>query len=328
MEKPAAETKNLARVKGSRLKTLLVTKLKTNVLRQSKGATIGKGDTILVRYDGTFVESGERFDATYDFTTFNTPIPTLNYTQLDGAFLLQATPAPPFEFVLGAGEVIKGWDKAFQKGRRLGEVIDLTIPSDLAYGEEGRPNIPPNSDLRFKVEVLAARAKGADPADPPLLPDLSDLGVDIETLGLKTSELDDLNSVKIGLKGADRIIGDNSKDLLIGLGGKDKLFGAGGADVLIGGKGANRYRYTDIADSAAGNESQDSIYGFSNKDKINLRGLNAELNFIGADKFSGAAGDLRFHNETLKLDLDGDASADFAISLPGTENLKASNLIL
>ena len=98
--------------------------------------------------------------------------------------------------------------------------------------------------------------------------------------------------------------------------------------MLIGGKGSNRYVYTDITDSAVGKDSQDSIYGFSRKDKINLRGMDAELNFIGAEKFSGAAGDLRFENETLRLDLDGDRTADFAISLPGTDDLKASNLIL
>ena len=108
----------------------------------------------------------------------------------------------------------------------------------------------------------------------------------------------------------------------------NKLFGAGGADVLIGGKGTNRYRYTDITDSLAGKDSQDSIYGFGNKDKINLRGLDAELRFIGADKFSGTAGDVRFHRETLQLDLDGDGTADFAIALPGTTKLKSSNLIL
>ena len=305
----------------------MTTELTTTVLRKSKGAKIETGDSLLVWYEGQFL-SGERFDANYDFTSFNTPIPTANYTQLEGAFLLGALPAGPFQFEIGAGRVIEGWDQAFSKGRRVGEVVELIIPADLAYGEEGFGNIPPNTDLRFTVEVLGARAKGTDPADPATFPDLNDLGVNTEKLGLKASELDDLNSVKIGLNGADRIIGDNTKDLLVGLGGKDKLFGAGGADVLIGGKGANRYRYTDITDSAVGKDSQDSIYGFNKKDKINLRGLNAELNFIGADKFSGAAGDLRFHNETLKLDLDGDGSADFAISLPGTDELKASNLIL
>ena len=104
--------------------------------------------------------------------------------------------------------------------------------------------------------------------------------------------------------------------------------GAEGADVLIGGGGKNRFIYTDINDSPAGNGENDSIYGFGKEDKINLRALDAELSFIGADKFSGAAGDVRFKKGVLGLDLDGDGSADFSIALPGTKSLKGSNLLL
>lgn len=305
-----------------------MTELTTTVLRKSRGAKISEGDALLVWYEGELL-NGDRFDANYDFTTFDNPFPTLNYLQSEGNFLLNGFPSNPFQFVVGAegpGSVIEGWNQAFSKGRRVGDVVELTIPADLAYGEEGAgENIPPNSDLRFTIEVLAARAEGAETA---VFPELSDLGVNTKKLGLKANALEDLQSIKIGLDGADRIIGNNTNDLLIGLKGNDKLFGAGGADVLIGGKGTNRYRYTDITDSLAGKDSQDSIYGFGNKDKINLRGLDAELSFIGADKFSGTAGDVRFHNETLKLDLDGDATTDFAIALPGTTKLKASNLIL
>ena len=299
--------------------------LTTTVLRKSKGTKISKGDTLLVGYEGQLL-NGTRFDANYDFTTFSNPSPTLNYTQLDGVFLLQSTPANPFEFEVGAGAVIQGWDQAFAKGRRVGEVVELNIPAELGYGATGAGDkIPPNSDLRFKVEVLGALPKGADAA---VFTQLKDLGVNTKKLGLKADALVDLNQTKVGLDGSDRLIGDNTKDLLIGLGGNDKLFGAGGADVLIGGKGANRYHYTDISDSLAGKDTQDKIYGFSNKDKINLRGLNAELRFIGSAPFSGTAGDVRFHSKTLKLDLDGDATADFAVALPGTNNLKAEHLIL
>ena len=302
-----------------------MTELTTTVLRKSRGAKIREGDALLVWYEGELL-NGDRFDANYDFTTFDNPFPTPNYLQSEGNFLLNGFPSNPFQFVVGAGAVIEGWDQAFSKGRRVGEVVELTIPADLAYGEEGAgENIPPNSDLRFTIEVLGARAEGADAA---VFPELSDLGVNTKKLGIEASALEDLHSIKIGLDGADRIIGNNTNDLLIGLKGNDKLFGASGADVLIGGKGANRYRYTDITDSLAGKDSQDSIYGFGNKDKINLRGLDAELSFIGTNKFSGTAGDVRFHNETLKLDLDGDATTDFAIALPGTTKLRASNLIL
>ena len=66
------------------------------------------------------------------------------------------------------------------------------------------------------------------------------------------------------------------------------------------------------------------------KDKINLRALDTDLSFIGADKFSGAAGDVRFKKGTLELDKNGDGMADLALQLPGTstESIKTSNLIL
>lgn len=302
-----------------------VSELTTTVLRTSKGAKIRKGDTLLVWYEGELL-NGTRFDANYDFTTFSNPSPTLNYTQSEGAFLIQATPANPFEFVVGAGTVIQGWDQAFSKGRRVGEVLELFIPAQLGYGEAGAgDNIPPNSDLSFTVEVLGALPKGADNA---VFPQLKDLGVNTKKLGLKAKSLENLNQTKVGLDGKDHLIGDNTKDLLIGLGGDDKLMGAGGADVLIGGAGKNSYVYTEISDSSAGKSGRDSIYGFGKNDTINLRALDGELSFIGSKPFSGASGDVRFKSETLELDQDGDGSADFAIAMPGTKSLKGSNLML
>jgi FKBP-type peptidyl-prolyl cis-trans isomerase FkpA len=60
----------------------------------------------------------------------------------------------PFEFALGAGMVIRGWDEGVQ-GMKIGGTRVLTIPADLGYGSRGAGRvIPPNATLIFEVELL------------------------------------------------------------------------------------------------------------------------------------------------------------------------------
>ena len=63
----------------------------------------------------------------------------------------------PFEFALGAGEVIRGWDEGVQ-GMKVGGKRVLTIPPDMGYGPRGAGGvIPPNATLLFEVDLLEVR---------------------------------------------------------------------------------------------------------------------------------------------------------------------------
>jgi FKBP-type peptidyl-prolyl cis-trans isomerase FkpA len=63
----------------------------------------------------------------------------------------------PFEFPLGAGQVIRGWDEGV-KGMKVGGKRVLTIPPDMGYGARGAGGvIPPNATLLFEVELLEVR---------------------------------------------------------------------------------------------------------------------------------------------------------------------------
>ena len=120
-----------------------VKKLSSKLLRTSKGPKIAWGDQVLVYYQGNLL-NGERFDANYTFRTFEPRIFR-----------------DPFSFKLGVGEVIKGWDKGL-RNKRIGSVVELTIPARLAYGKSPYKRIPGSSPLKFKVEILAASSPKKD----------------------------------------------------------------------------------------------------------------------------------------------------------------------
>lgn len=71
----------------------------------------------------------------------------------DGTVFDKCISGNGFDFTLGKGEVIKGWDIGL-KGMKVGAKRKLIIPAKVAYGAEGRlPEIPPNSNLTFTVEL-------------------------------------------------------------------------------------------------------------------------------------------------------------------------------
>lgn len=99
-------------------------------LKVGTGREAKAGDKVVVHYTGTLA-NGKKFDSSRDRDE-------------------------PFEFILGAREVIQGWDQGVA-GMKEGGKRKLTIPPDLAYGAKGRPGIPPNSVLIFDVELLKVK---------------------------------------------------------------------------------------------------------------------------------------------------------------------------
>lgn len=110
--------------------------LQTIDITVGSGAEAKNGSKIQVHYNGT-LENGTKFDSSYDRGL-------------------------PFEFVLGSGSVIKGWDLGVL-GMKVGGKRKLVIPADLAYGAQSpSPLIPANATLIFEVELLEVDGKGQE----------------------------------------------------------------------------------------------------------------------------------------------------------------------
>ncbi len=71
-----------------------------------------------------------------------------------------------FQFMLGAGQVIKGWDQGIV-GMLIGEVRELKIAPELAYGERNLGVIPPGSTLIFEVQLFALEGSESSAPDSP-----------------------------------------------------------------------------------------------------------------------------------------------------------------
>ena len=104
------------------------TKLEKEDVVKGKGATAKAGDNVTVQYVGVNFSNGAEFDASWNR-------------------------GEPFEFTLGAGQVIPGWDEGVA-GMKVGGRRKLVIPPDMGYGEAGSPpTIPPNETLVFVVDL-------------------------------------------------------------------------------------------------------------------------------------------------------------------------------
>jgi peptidylprolyl isomerase len=105
--------------------------LKISDVKAGTGAVPKAGQTCVMHYTGWLYQSGKKgakFDSSVDR-------------------------GQPFEFRIGKGEVIKGWDEGVAT-MKVGGKRTLIIPPDLAYGPVSRTGIPPHSTLLFEVELL------------------------------------------------------------------------------------------------------------------------------------------------------------------------------
>jgi len=108
--------------------------LKIIDVKRGTGAVAKAGQMVTVHYTGWLYVNGAKgakFDSSVDRGT-------------------------PFQFTLGAGNVIPGWDQGVA-GMKVGGKRTLIIPPDLGYGASGNGPIPPNSTLIFDVELLGVQ---------------------------------------------------------------------------------------------------------------------------------------------------------------------------
>ncbi len=108
--------------------------LKIQDLVVGNGPMAEDGMTVTVNYTG-WLTDGTKFDSSHD------------------------PGRQPLRFTIGQGTVIRGWEEGV-KGMRVGGRRRLTIPPEMAYGEQGYPGaIPPNSTLIFEIEFLGLGGK-------------------------------------------------------------------------------------------------------------------------------------------------------------------------
>ncbi|KAF9437166.1 hypothetical protein BGZ76_001776 [Entomortierella beljakovae] len=114
-------------------------KLWKKILKEGSGECPTKKSNVNVHYVGTLFSNGDKFDSSRDRSS-------------------------PFSFQLGVGQVIKGWDQGVIT-MKVGELAELVCSPEYAYGAGGSPpSIPPNSTLKFEVELIGFQESADNPS--------------------------------------------------------------------------------------------------------------------------------------------------------------------
>lgn len=129
INQPAVEEENNLNLQEEIVMGIEAEEFLVETLQEGSGEkTSQDGDTLVVHYTGRLLD-GTVFDSSVE-------------------------KGDPFQFNLGEGGVIQGWEKGM-KDMKIGEKRKLTIPSEMGYGEFGSPPIiPPGAGLEFEVELI------------------------------------------------------------------------------------------------------------------------------------------------------------------------------
>ena len=111
---------------------VMASELKITDSKEGQGQAVVKGALLLCHYDG-FLEDGTLFDSSKKH-------------------------GRPFQFVIGSGRVIKGWDQGLM-GMKEGGKRTLFVPSELGYGDREKGLIKPHSNLIFHIELLEVKIR-------------------------------------------------------------------------------------------------------------------------------------------------------------------------
>ena len=132
----------------------------------------------------------------------------------------------------------------------------------------------------------------------------------------------------LGLDGVDHLSGKKGRDLIDAGPGNDYINGGPGGDILTGGDGSDVFAFKRWKDSQAkGAKFLDTITDFDSYDFLDLSKLRPKLSYIGESDFTGRRGELRFAQNILGADVNGDKKADFYVDI-NTPFLLESQLIL